>query len=408
MSRIRTTLSAAEARRLAIAAQGLGRTHPERAGRGDIARTVERLGLLQIDSVNVLVRAHYMPLFSRLGAYDAGDLDRLAYRGARRKFFEYWAHEASLVPVGLHANFRWRMDDARDGRGTYSAIAAFGRENKAAIARVLAEIRDRGALAASELSGSTGGKAGWWGWSDAKRAVEWLFWSGALTTARRETAGFTRIYDLPERVLHGDVVNAPTPARDAAQRALLLHAVRALGVATAGDLRDYYRLPAKETPARILELVENGDLVPVTVEGWGKPAYLDARARIPRQVSATALLSPFDPLIWRRERAERLFDFHYRIEIYTPAHKRQFGYYCLPVLVGDRIVGRFDLKADRRDGVLRVEAAHAEAGVDLDSSCQSVARELVRMAGWLGLGEGIMVNKRGGAAGHLRRMCRGL
>jgi hypothetical protein len=405
MARARTSLSAAEARRLAIAAQGLGQPHPDRASPRDIVRTVDRLGLLQIDSVNVLVRAHYMPLFSRLGVYDVTDLDRAAYRGTRRRFFEYWAHEASLVPVAMHPNFRWRMADARDGVGTYSAIAAFGRDNKVAIADILAEIRDRGALAASELSCSTGGKKGWWGWSDAKRAVEWLFWSGELTTARRETAGFTRIYDLPERVLHADVVNAPTPSRADAQRDLIKHAARALGVATSGDLRDYFRLPARDMPLRMAELVESGELLPVTVEGWDRPAYLDPRARIPRHVAATALLSPFDPLIWRRERAERVFDFHYRIEIYTPEHKRRFGYYCLPVLHGDRIVGRFDLKADRKQATLRVEAAHPEAGVDLDAACIGVAEELRRMARWLSL-ETITVNRKGAAANHLRRLCR--
>ena len=405
MSRPRTQLSAAEARRLAISAQGFGQPHPDRVRKTDIARTVARLGLLQIDSVNVLVRAHYMPLFSRLGAYAIADLERAAYRGKRRQFFEYWAHEASLVPVAMHPNFRWRMDDARNGIGTYSGIAKFGRDNAHAIANVLAEIRDRGALAASELNGSTGGKAGWWGWSDAKRAVEWLFWSGAVTTARREVAGFTRIYDLPERVLHGDIVSAPTPNRAAAQRALIRHAARALGVATSGDLRDYFRLPAAETPQRIAELVEAGALLPVAVEGWTQPAYLDPTARIPRAIAATALLSPFDPLVWRRERAERLFDFHYRIEIYTPAAKRQYGYYCLPFLLGDSIAGRLDLKADRSARLLRVEAAHIEPGVDAGRACAAMATELQRMAQWLGL-DGIKVSRRGAASAELSRCCR--
>ncbi len=401
----RTQLSAAEARRLAISAQGLGRPHPERAGNSDIIRTVSSLGLLQIDSVNVLVRAHYMPLFSRIGAYDVAALERAAYRGQRRRFFEYWAHEASLVPVALHPNFRWRMDDARNGIGTYSGIANFGRENPRAIADVLAEIRDRGALAASDIQGSTGGKSGWWGWSDAKRAVEWLFWSGAVTTARREVAGFTRVYDLPERVLHADIVNAPTPDRAAAQRALIRHASQALGVATSGDLRDYFRLPAADTPARIAELVEAGELIPVAVEGWKQQAYLAPHARIPRAVNATALLSPFDPLVWRRERAERLFDFHYRIEIYTPAEKRQYGYYCLPFLFGDTIAGRLDLKADRAAQTLRIEAAHLEPGQDAGQACAAMATELRRMAQWLGLA-GIKISRKGSAASELNRCCR--
>ena len=412
-NRQRRALSAAEARRLAIAATGLGRPHPLAPAAGDIARAVARLGLLQIDSVNVLVRAHYMPLFSRLGAYDVAELDRASYRGKRRRFFEYWAHEASLIPVSLHPNFRWRMADARDGRGIYTGIARYGRENPDAINNVLAEIRDRGALAASELTGngassrssSGGGTSGWWGWSDAKRAVEWLFWSGAVTTARRETAGFARVYDLPERVLHADIVNAPTPDRAPAQRQLLLHASRALGVATAGDLRDYFRLPAAETPARIAELVASGDLLAIDVEGWTRPAYLDPLAQIPKQVAANALLSPFDPLVWRRERAERLFDFHYRIEIYTPQHKRQFGYYCLPFLFGDRIAGRLDLKADRAARTLRVEAAHVEPGVDAGAAAQAMASELARMTAWLGL-DAVKVSRRGNAAAILSACCK--
>jgi uncharacterized protein len=408
MSRPRTQLSSAEARRLAISAQGLGRPHPECAKKSDITKTVARLGLLQIDSVNILIRAHYMPLFSRLGAYDVADLERAAYVGKRRQFFEYWAHEASLVPVALQPNFRWRMDDARDGVGTYTGLAKFGRENQRAIAEVLAEIRDRGPLAASQINGSTTAtskNSGWWGWSDAKRAVEWLFWSGHLTTARRDVAGFTRIYDLPERVLHADVVSAPTPDRATAQRALLRHASRALGLATAGDLRDYFRLPAADTPTRIAELVEAGGLIPVSVEGWQQQAYFDPEARIPRRVEATALLSPFDPLVWRRERAERLFNFHYRIEIYTPAAKRQFGYYCLPFVFGDRIAGRLDLKADRAARILRVEAAHVEANVDVGEATAAMAGELQRMARWLGL-QGIKVARRGNAAAQLTRSCR--
>lgn len=397
----RERLSAGEARRLAIAAQGLATPRPSAASLRDIRRTIARQGLLQIDSVNVLVRAHYMPLFSRLGAYDARLLDTEAYKGKRRRLFEYWAHEASLVPVEMHPLFRWRMEEAARGEGIYKELTRFAREKRAFVDGVLRQIRDRGALAASEIEGGGASTTGWWGWSEGKIAIEYLFWAGLVTTARREDAGFTRIYDLPERVLHGDVLAAPTPSAEDAQRELLRHAAAALGVATEADLRDYFRLPVAGCKARIAELVEEGALVPVSVEGWKPQAYLDASARIPRGIEASALLSPFDPLVWERSRAHRLFDFHYRIEIYTPAEKRQYGYYCLPFLHGDRIAGRLDLKADRAEGLLRVESAHGEGHIDKAKTAAAMANELRRMSAWLGLAD-VAVSRKGELAGALR------
>ena len=378
------TLSAAMARRVALAAQGFARPRPVLPPSANQAlRQIERLGLVQIDSVSAVVRSHYLPLFSRLGPYPCGLLDRLAYDGRRRRLFEYWGHEASLIPVRLQPMLRWRMARAATGRGTYEQLAAFWRERRGYVEAVLAEVRARGPLGAGELAGGSRGPGGWWGWSDGKTALEFLFWAGLVTTATRR--GFERIYDLPERVLPQPVLALPTPEPASAQRALLLHAAQALGVATARDLRDYFRLDAADVPARLAELVEAGQLLPVTVAGWVQPAYLDPAARVPRRVDARALLSPFDSLVWERERTERIFGFRYRLEIYTPAHKRTHGYYVLPFLLGDRLVARVDLKTDRHAGCLRVLATHVEPGADERTVAGPLGEELRLMAAWLGL-----------------------
>ncbi len=404
---VREHLSTTEARRLAISAQGLSvagtsRNDSPATRRRDIRDTIRQLGLLQIDSVNVLVRAHFMPLYSRLGAYDHAHLLDDAYCApAKKRLFEYWAHEACLIPVEMQPLFRWRMAAAERGDGIYQGLARFGRDNKLLIAEVLAAVRTRGPLAASEIGLGAKGAPGWWGWSEAKSAIEFLFWAGQVTTLRRETAGFARIYDLPERVLPAAVLAMPTPSPEEAQRALLLRAAGAHGVATETDLREYFRLPVAQTRVRLAELVEDGALLSVAVEGWGKPAFMLPGTKIPRAVSAAAFLSPFDPLISERGRAERLFDFHYRIEIYTPAHKRQYGYYCLPLLLGDRIVARLDLKADRAESVLLVESAHIEGHAEVGEVASAARAELARMAGWLGLG-GVVVKGRGGLASMIR------
>jgi uncharacterized protein YcaQ len=391
MKRPAESLSLANARRIALRAQGFGRPRPSRDVTGaDLLRAVRAIGLVQIDSVNVLVRSHYLPVFSRLGPYAQELLDRAAYSGRNRRLFEYWGHEASLIPVEMQPLFRWRMDRATAGDGMWGGVARFGRSHRAFCGRVLDEIRDRGPLGVSELSGGGARKSGWWEWSDGKVALEWLFWTGQVTTHSRRR--FERVYDLTERVLPRAVIEAPTPEPAAAQRQLLRVAIAALGVATERDLRDYFRLPAADARARVAELAEDGDLVPVSVEGWKQPAFMDPRIRAPRRVEARALLSPFDSLVWERSRAERLFDFRYRLEIYTPAHKRIHGYYVLPFLLGDRLVGRVDLKADRARGVLRVVRAHREPWAADAGVAGPLRDELRSLAGWLGL-ERIVVSR---------------
>jgi uncharacterized protein YcaQ len=380
--RSRTSLSAAEARRLALAAQGFadGRTTGVPNGR-DLRRVLKRVGLLQIDSVNVLERAHYLPAFSRLGPYPRDLLDRASQRAPRR-LFEYWGHEASLLPVDLHPLLRWRME--RAAGDAWGGMRRIQRDRPELVARVLEQVAERGPVAASELAESEPRRSGpWWDWSDAKRAVEWLFWSGQVSAARRRR--FERLYDLPERVLPPAVLAASTPPVAEAQRELVRVAARALGVAAERDLRDYFRLPAADAKARVAELVEAGELTPVAVEGWGRTrAYLAAGARIPRAIDARALVGPFDSLIWERSRVRRLFGFDYRLEIYVPKPKRRHGYYVLPFLLGDRLVARVDLKADRAASVLRAQQVHLEEDAPAETIAE-LAAELETMAAWLGL-----------------------
>lgn len=343
---------------------------------------IARLGVVQIDSVNVLVRSHFLPVFSRLGPYDRGLLQSIKY-GKSRRLFEYWAHEASLLPVELYPLLRWRMERARNGRGMWTNVARVGREERALVRRVRSAFEERGALAASDFEEKRTGES-WWGWTDTKRAVEYLFWSGELT-ARTRRSSFERVYDLTERVLPADVLNAKAVDEAQAQRELVLIAARAFGIATESDLRDYYRLDAADGKARVAELVEAQALVPVRVRGWKQQAYLYPQARKPRTIDASALVSPFDSLVWNRERTKRLFDFHYRIEIYTPAHKRVHGYYVLPYLLGDRLVARVDLKADRQEGKLLVHAWHFEPDVDRKAVAAHLRDDLRTLAEWLDL-----------------------
>jgi len=374
-------LSLAAARRIALAAQGFADPRPVgQPARRHLGRVLSRTGLFQIDSVSAVVRAHYMPLYSRLGPYDMAMLDDAA-AGRRRLLFEYWAHEASLLPVETWPLLRWRMQAAERNEGIYRGLASWARDNSGLIGDVHRQVVDRAPLAASEILGPKGA-GGWWGWSDAKAALEWLFWAGRVTTHSRR--GFERLYDLPERVLPKAVLAMPVPQPAEAQRQLLGISAAALGIATAGDLRDYFRLSPAAMQGRLEELVEAGDLLPVAVEGWKQQAYLHARARRPRKVAARALLAPFDPLVFERSRTERLFGFHYRIEIYTPAEKRRYGYYVLPFLLGERIVARVDLRADRPAGVLRLLAAYAEPGAPPDTAEELLA-ELRLMQAWLGL-----------------------
>lgn len=397
---IRTSLSAATARRIALAAQGFADPRP--AGRVDarhVRRVLDRVGLLQIDSVNVLSRSHYLPVFARLGEYPRDLLDRYAWGGRRREMFEYWAHEASLLPLRLQPHLRWRMEEA--ATSAWGSMVRISRERPTFVEDVYNLVAERGPIGAGAVeSERRPGLGGMWNWHDGKIAMEWLFFCGRITAAGRRN--FERLYDLTERVIPAAILAEPTPSREEGQRELLRVAARAYGVATERDLRDYFRLDVTDTKERLAELVEAGELVPVTVQGWRHPAYLWPEARVPRWVRTRALLSPFDSLIWERQRAERLFGFHYRIEIYTPAAKRIHGYYVLPFLLDDRLVGRVDLKADRQGGVLRVKGSYVEDGAEPHEVAPELAAELEAMARWLGL-SGVAVEPRGDLATWLAK-----
>jgi uncharacterized protein YcaQ len=404
-------LSAEEARRLAVAAQGFGRARP--AGRADarhLRRAIDDVGLLQLDSVNVFCRSHYMPVFSRLGPYPREALDRLAWhqnpggkagRAGQRDLIEYWGHEASLLPVELQPLLRWRM--ARADALAWKGVARVAAEQPELLEFVLEMVRERGPIRASDLAakGRRREPGEMWSWSEEKTALEYLFFAGRVCAARR--VNFERLYDLPERVLPRQVLEAPTPSQGEAQRQLILIAAKRLGVATEADLGDYFRLPRAESKARVAELAEDGGLIPVRVNGWRQPAYLatERPAGLRRAAAARALLTPFDSLVWARQRTERLFGFRYRIEIYVPAPKRVYGYYVLPFLLGDRLVARVNLKSDRQAGVLRVRGAFAEPHVDTALVAAALAEELRLLSGWLELGD-VSVVRKGDLAAALR------
>ncbi|MEL7542386.1 MAG: crosslink repair DNA glycosylase YcaQ family protein [Pseudomonadota bacterium] len=382
------TLSIAAARRIALAAQGFGGPRDARpANWGQLRRMIDRLRLLQIDSVNVCVRSHYMPLFSRLGAYDCARLDKglLTPTARTRGHFEYWGHEASFLPLDMHRLVRWRMADAANGVGVWRSVAEFGREQAPLLKAMTARILEEGPLATREatLEGETSGRGGLWDWKGSKIALEYLFWTGVLTSAGRR--GFERVYDLTERVIPAEILSRPTPSREEAHIALAQMAAEAYGIATAADLRDYFRLPANGFDATLEALLQVGAIEEVRVQGWDKPAYLARGARRPRRMDVDALLTPFDPLVWFRPRASRLFDFDYKIEIYTPAEKRRYGYYCLPFLHAGALGARVDLKADRTVGILRAQSTHAEPGCATGDVAAALAAELRRLAAWQGL-----------------------
>ncbi len=397
---MKSAFSSAEARRVALAAQSFN--FPDRTKKsnwGKIHRVIRRMNLLQIDSVNVLTRSHYLPIYSRLGAYPQAILDARTFNNRKRTMFECWAHEASLLPLELHPHMRWRMNRARAGQGAYGSMDQFAKEEHSYLNSVLNFVAKNGPTAVSSLPDAGKGAGGWWGWSKGKMALESLFDQGLVAIATRQ--GFERIYDLPERVIPTEILNLQTPPEAESLRHLLKLSGQALGIGTEFDLRDYFRLPVAETKQALAELVEDGTLVPVMVENWKQQAYIHRDAKLPRKAGGVALLSPFDPLVWDRARAERLFDFHYRIEIYTPAPKRKFGYYVLPFLQGDRFAARVCLKADRQSGVLRVNAAHLESHANADETAATLADELRLMAGWTGL-ESIEAGPRGNLARALR------
>ena len=395
-------LSRAQARRIALVAQGFRDPRHTVPTMRTFSRTLARTGVLQIDSVNVLQRAHYMPLFSRMGPYDSRMLQRASEKPPRR-VVEYWAHVAAYMPVELWPYMRHRMDGYR-GRGH-----AWTQEKASAqlVDSLLSEIRDDGPKTSRDLDdGLPRQKVNWgWNWSETKRALEYLFISGQIAVAGRNSQ-FERVYDLPERVIPAAVLNRPTPTPHETRVELLRRAARSHGVGTLNCLRDYYRLQlergegsGRPMQLAIEELVESGELVPTSIEGWQRPAYLHRDAVVPRKVDARALLSPFDPVVWERESTEQIFDFHYRIEIYVPEPKRQFGYYVLPFLLGDRIVGRVDLKADRQAGALLVKAAYAEPDAPPETA-DELAAELSDLRDWLLL-DRTVVNERGDLAAAL-------
>jgi uncharacterized protein YcaQ len=394
------SVSIAQARRLAIGAQGLTGTRPTATpDRRHLRRVLGHTGVLQIDSVNVLTRAHYLPAFSRLGDYDRTLVDRMAFK--HRELFEYWGHEAAFLPVALHPLMRWRMAHWESRMASWPRLRAILAARPTYLGEVYDEVAARGPVSAGDLAeDQKRGNEQWgWNWTDAKVALEHHFAVGRLATADRRN--FERLYDIPERVIPPAVLAAPTPDRETAQRELLVLAARSHGIGTATDLADYYRLKNPEARARIAELVEDGRLERVEVRGWAQPAYTLPDAVIPRRMAGRALLVPFDPLIWFRDRVERLFDFRYRIEIYTPAHKRVHGYYVLPFLLGDALVARVDLKADRTTRVLRVQSAWSEPDA-APQTAPELAAELWLMAAWLGLA-GVVVEPRGDLAAALTR-----
>ena len=391
------SLTAAQARRLAIAAQGLGGHGPSRqrpvdtADRRHLRRVLDHTALFQIDSVNVLARAHFLPAYSRPGKYDPKALDGMAYK--HRELFEYWGHEAALMPVDLHPLLRWRMKRAEAGQGMWKGVARIAHEQPAFVEQVYDDVVTHGPVSAGQDADDTARSVEQWGWnwSPAKTALEYLFWCGRITTASRKN--FERRYDLPERVLPKRVLDAPTPDEAESHRELLMIAARCHGVGTVSDLADYFRINVPQARPRIAELVDAGRLEQVDVEGWAQPAYVVSGTAIPRKVAGGTLLVPFDPLVWERDRTERLFDFSYRIEIYVPAHKRVHGYYVLPFLLGDRLVARVDLKADRAAKALLVQASWAEPHAPAHTA-KALASELRLMADWLTL-DGIVVADRG-------------
>lgn len=385
-------ISNERARRIALAAQGFRHRRPVgRVDRRHFRRVIDHTGVLQLDSVNVVCRAHYMPAWSRLGPYDREALDRWAYGGA---LFEYWAHEAALAPVEHHHLFRHRMD----GPTHWGALARFGAENREYVAAVLDHVHAAGPLSVADLH-ERGTRTGpWWGRDKGKLALEYLFDKGKVTAAHRHN--FMRFYDVPERLIPGEVLDRdPVPEAEACAELLML-AARSLGVGTAEDLGDYYRIRMPVVRPLIDRLVADGRLEPVQVQGWAKPAYLHPEATAPRSVPGRALLSPFDPVVWYRDRAERLFEFTYRIEIYVPEAKRRYGYYVLPFLLDGALVGRVDLKADRAAGRLVVKGAWHEDGTDPVRVAAELGDELADFAGWLGLDD-VEIVDNGTLAGHL-------
>jgi len=388
------TLSIADARALALAAQGFDTPRPaNKATQRHVNSLISRLGVIQIDSVNVLVRSQELPLFSRLGNHDRNAIPKAT---ESQKIFEYWGHEAAHLPVEIHPLFRWKMEAARLGKARHWGLTSFYDDNKAFVKRMLKHVEIDGPTTARELSTRTekrgADKKTWWDWDESKTALEYLFLTGQLMSRGRGT-DFARIYDTPDRVLPMNILIASTPNEHDARKQLLVRSAIAQGVATATDLADYYRQKPAAVKPLITELLEEGELREVAIDGWAEKAFVHRSAKLPKQLHATALLSPFDSLVWCRPRNERLFDFHYRIEIYTPKEKRKFGYYVLPFMMNGQMVGRVDLKADRANSKLLMHSVHTEKGIKRATINDSLNNELRAMALWLGLDK--VANSRG-------------
>jgi len=393
----RTDLSLAAARRLALAAQGFADPPPGRVDVRHFRRVVGRMGLLQLDSVQTVCRSHYLPVYSRLGPYDRSALDGWLWGSGEA--FEAWSHEASVLPVAAEPLLRWCKARAAAGE-TWSGLHAMGTRQGEYVAEVLDEVRRSGPLTGGQLSDPRPRQGTWWGGrSDGRRALDWLFRIGEVGITRNER--FEKRFSPLADLVPAEVLERPTPTVEEAQRDLLEAAARAHGVGTAADLADYFRMRTTEARPRLAELVEADRLVEVRVEGWRDPAYRHPAVSLPRAVRTRALLSPFDPVVWFRPRAERLFGFRYRIEIYVPAPKREYGYYVLPFLLGDALVGRVDLKSDRATGRLLARGVFAEDGVDREHVAAELSAELDRLAAFLGLGE-VAVGRRGNLASALR------
>lgn len=383
------------ARRIALGAQGLGEAKP--AGKIDtrhIRKVIDRVGLLQLDSVNVCVRSHYMPLFSRLGPYRQALIDEYAYD--RGNLYEYWGHEASLLTHDTWPLLQWRMEAARP----WKAVREFLADNPHYLEYIYDQVAENGPISVSDLNEQGDRTGPWWGYSNGKIALEWLFHKGRISCGHRHN--FKRFYDIPERVLPAEVLAADPVAKPDAQKELLRRSVRHHGIGTATDIADYYRIKMPDARPLLKELAAMGEIEEVEVKGWKQPAYVDPAAKTPRRIEGASLLTPFDPVVWFRDRGERLFDFHYRIEIYVPEPKRIYGYYVMPFLLDGEIVGRVDLKADRQNSTLLAKGSFAEDGVDKDRVAGALAGELRSMAQWQGLGE-VEVSNNGNLAAAVRK-----
>jgi uncharacterized protein len=392
------TLSNAQVRRIALGAQGFADPRPTgRVDRRHLRRILDRMGLIQIDSVNVLVRSQELPLFARLGPHPRSLIPDATRSG---ELFEYWVHEASLIPTEQYHLHRWRMDAPFPWPGFRRWFA----EHPDYIEQIYERVVEIGPLVAGDLKARVGRKGPWWDHDDGKLALEALFYEGRIS-ARRRPNDFARVYDITERMIAPDVLARPALAEHEARKELLVLAAKYHGVGTIKDLCDYHRLKPTASREALGELVEEGRLIEVTVREWGQPAFKHPEATIPRRIGARALLSPFDPVVWNRERALRVFGFHYRIEIYTPAPKRQYGYYVLPFLLGDAIVGRVDLKADRSNSALLVQSAWTEPDVDEREVAAELLEELRLMASWLEL-DRIEVTDRGDLGPRLAQLVR--